>query len=147
MTRAQILEAIRRWHELYGEPPTMADWDPYRARAIGQEWRIARYRTGEWPSVKTVRNKFGRLSVAVASAGLTPRLQGQQRPDELPTLDMDLSSQLAHARDLRTILPAHERLSLTVRDVAKARGSDDAGDLRAALVAVAAAALSWADQT
>lgn len=47
--------------------------DPRRARRIGQEWRIRRHKTGDWPSLKTVINRFGRLSEAIAEAGLAPR--------------------------------------------------------------------------
>lgn len=147
LTAREITEAIRRWHELYGEPPSMADWDPYRARRIGQEWRIERYREGDWPSIKSVRNHFGRLSDAVASAGLVPRRQGQQRAQPELAIGDDVLLHLAHLRVLHEGLPAPESLATAVRKVAAARASDEAGDLRASLVDLAAAALAWAKAT
>src|SRR4051812_2461702 len=80
-TNEQILAAIRAWCSLYDEVPCQADWDPHRARRIGQEWRIRRYRTGDWPSLKTVINRYGRLSDAIAQAGLAPRQTKSGRTD------------------------------------------------------------------
>ena len=40
LTSREILNAIRRWHDLYGEPPGMMDWDPYRARQAGLDCRL-----------------------------------------------------------------------------------------------------------
>lgn len=146
-TAAEILQAIRRWNELHGEPPSMADWDPYRARRIGQEWRIARYRDGDWPSSKSVRNHFGRVSEAVAKAGLVPRLQGQQRAQPELAIDDDVLLHLAHLRLAHEGRPAPESLAIAVREVAAARASPEPGDLRASLVNLAAAALAWAKTT
>jgi hypothetical protein len=143
MTAAEILQAIRRWNDRYGEPPTMADWDPYRARTVGQEWRIARYDEGDWPSMKTVRNHFGRLSTAVAHAGLVPRRQGQQRPQPELAIDRDTRVHLAHLRILREGQATPLVLAAAVREVSKAQVSNRPDDLRVALIDLAAAALSW----
>lgn len=144
MTSEEILEAIRRWHSRHGEPPTMADWDPYRARRIGQEWRISRYDDGSWPSMKTVRNHFGRLSTAVAAAGLVPRHQGQSRPQPAVALDDEIQLHLAHLRRQRAGQTTPLVLADAVREVSKAHASSEPADLRAALIDLAAAALSWA---
>jgi hypothetical protein len=143
-TSAEILDAIRRWHDLYGEPPSMADWEPYRARVIGQPWRIERYESGDWPSSRSVRNHFGRLSDAVALAGLVPRTQGQQRPRAELALDADVLLHLAHMRALRKQRATPSDLADAVREVATARASPDPEDLRASLVDLAAIALAWA---
>jgi len=146
MTRPEIIRAIRRWDELYGEPPTMADWDPYRARRLGQAWRIARYRDGNWPSSKTVRNKFGRLSDAIAAAGLVPRYQGERRPNVDLALDDDLRLHLAYLRALRESTRGPDQLARAVREVALARPSPNFVDLKFALIELAAAALAWAGE-
>ena len=143
-TESEILDAVRRWNERYGEPPTMADWDPYRARITGQEWRISRYDAAEWPSVKAVRNHFGRLSEAVARAGLVPRRQGQRRVSDEHPLSPELMLHVAAMRALGERRPPPERLAETLRLVSVARGSEEPGDMRVALVEVAAAALNWA---
>jgi hypothetical protein len=146
MTRPEIVRAIRRWYELYGEPPTMADWDPYRARQIDQTWRIARFRDGNWPSVQTVRNKFGRLSDAIAAAGLVPRYQGERRPNVDLVLDDDVRLHLAYLRALRDSTRGPDQLARALREVALARPSPDSADLKVALIELAAAALAWADE-
>jgi hypothetical protein len=143
-TAADVLVAIRRWNDLYGEPPTMADWDPYRARQLGQEWRIARFDEGDWPSAKTVRNHFGRLSAAVAAAGLVPRRQGQQRPQPELALDHATLLHLAHLEAMRENEPTQQVFAAALREVAKARASEHPLDLRVALIDLAAAALRWA---
>ena len=53
-----IIEAIRRWADRYGEPPTVADWDPTRAYRIGQQRQAERFHAGEWPSADIVRAAF-----------------------------------------------------------------------------------------
>jgi hypothetical protein len=146
-TPAEILQAIQRWNDRYGEPPTMADWDPYRARRIGQEWRIERYDDGDWPSIKTVRNHFGRLSSAVALAGLVPRLQGQQRPQPGLEIDRETLLHLAYLRVQREGQATPLVLADAVREVSRARASNQPGDLRMALIDLAAAALAWATAT
>jgi len=74
----EVLDAIRAWTSRYGEPPTMADWDPFRARSAGHLWRVRRYQAGDWPSAKTVCHHYGNFGQAVAAARLEPRPQGRQ---------------------------------------------------------------------
>jgi hypothetical protein len=147
MTSEEILAAIRRWNDLHGEPPTMADWDPYRARRMGQEWRIARYDNGHWPSMKTVRNHFGRLSAAVAAAGLVPRHQGQMRPQSGIAIDRETRLHLAHLERQRAGQTTPLVLADAVREVSRAHAADDPEDLRVALIDLAAVALSWVTTT
>jgi hypothetical protein len=143
-TGDEILAAIRRWRELYGDTPTMADWDPYRARVRGELWRIERYEAGDWPSAKSVRNHFGRLSEAVASAGLVPRRQGQRRTAAKRSVDPEVMLHVAAVRALDDQRSPSLRLAEAVKRVATARAGGEPGDLRIALVEVAAAAMNWA---
>ena len=48
-SRNEIIERIREWALLYGEPPTIRDWDPSRARRTGQIWRAERFEAGDRP--------------------------------------------------------------------------------------------------
>jgi len=73
-----IIARIQEWTLDYGEPPTIRDWDPSRARRTGQEWRAARFEAGDWPSVGMVKRRFGTFNAAVQAAGLAPR-QGPRR--------------------------------------------------------------------
>jgi hypothetical protein len=67
-----VLAAVRRWTARYGEPPTNADRDPSRARGLGQHWRAVRFGADDWPTLTTVRSRFGTMTAAVAAAGLEP---------------------------------------------------------------------------
>jgi Homing endonuclease associated repeat len=140
----EIVGAIRRWTELYGEPPAMADWSPARARRAGQEWRLERYYAGDWPSVNTVLRRFGTFGEAVRRAGLEPRPRGRHT-----------SSRAAIASDARSVIQMQldagglrcgpGLLATRVRIVAAAQTAGDPTLLRGALIDLAAAALSWAD--
>ena len=84
--RETIITAIRRWAELFGEPPCTADWNPSIARWRAQEWRIGRYAAGDpvtgarWPSVSAVKRRFGgSFDAAVREAGFEPRRPGPRK--------------------------------------------------------------------
>lgn len=140
---AEILRAIREWTALYGEPPAMSDWDPSRARRHGHQWRIDRYRAGDWPSTRTVCNYFGNFRSAVVAAGLEPRPQGHhatQTPAyEAPRLSV---VEQAAAMPRQAHVPL---LAQRVRAVVEAQRAADAWPLRGALVDLAATALEWAE--
>jgi hypothetical protein len=140
----EVLRALRAWTARYGEPPAQADWDPVRARALGHEWRIERYHAGDWPSLKTVRNHFGSLGAAVRAAGLEPAPARQ-----------DVAARAARRRDNRLALVLQaagaqratgpDQLARPLRAIAAARRAHDDEALEAGLVALAAAALHWAE--
>ncbi|MCW3062951.1 MAG: hypothetical protein JWN32_123, partial [Solirubrobacterales bacterium] len=76
-TRETVIAKILEWNAAYGEPPTAADWNPSLARWRAQEWRIERYRAGEWPAVNAAKRPFGgSFSAAVRAAGLVPHGPG-----------------------------------------------------------------------
>jgi hypothetical protein len=126
----EIVRAIREWTRRYGEPPTQADWDPYRARQLRQMWRIARYREGEWPSLAAVRRHHGSLSAAVTAAGVGP---GERERTLRTARDTDGTA-------------GPKALAASLSGVAAARRDGDAEALERALVELASAALRWADQ-
>jgi hypothetical protein len=138
----EIVRAIREWTRRYGEPPTQADWDPYRARQLRQMWRIARYREGEWPSLAAVRRHHGSLSAAVAAAGVADR-GGDERifraggARERPLRPADGNGNGA--------LGPHA-LAESLTRIAAARRTRDPDALERGLIDLAAAALRWADQ-
>jgi hypothetical protein len=78
-TQDEVIEALQRWTAIYGEPPRGIDWDPSRARRLGQRWRVDRYRTDRWPTLPIVQRQFGTWSAALSAAGLRPR-RGPVRP-------------------------------------------------------------------
>jgi hypothetical protein len=131
-----VTDAIRAWKALYGEPPAMTDWDPARARATGQDWRIARYYEGDWPSIATVRHHFGTLSSAIRAAGLRPRVPGER----------SASGRRHSVRDGDPIERPQQILALRVRSVARAAAHKDQGLLADALNDLAVAAFGWADE-
>ena len=78
---AAILDAFVPLTKRYRDLPTMADWDPARARRLGQDSRIARYLQGDWPSARSVARHFGSFANAAAMAGLIPRAAATQYDD------------------------------------------------------------------
>ena len=72
-SRPAILEAIRAWGALCGEPPTVVDWEPSRARRVGHAWRADPFESGTWPTTRMVRAYFKHFNAAVEEAGLPPR--------------------------------------------------------------------------
>lgn len=69
----QILDAIRRWNDEHGRPPTWLDWDPACARRKGQDVRAELFEAGHWPSTAMVRRQFPTMGMAIEAAGLTAR--------------------------------------------------------------------------
>jgi hypothetical protein len=141
----EVLRAIREWNERYGEPPTMADWEPSRARRQRQAWRIERYARGDWPSARTVRVHFGGFTEAVAQAGLVPRRQGLRQPARVRTVARNRELAEYHRQAPITGFGPNA-LAGRVRGVASAQGERDELALHAALVELAGSALRWADQ-
>lgn len=140
----EILNAIREWTSRYGDPPTMADWEPSRARRTGQEWRVARYRRGDWPSARSVRNHFGSLTAAVSAAGLQPRPQGSRQLD-LGGWRHQNRALLQERRTAAFTGFGPSDLAKLTRQAAVAARAQDAADLRHVLIDLAASALKWAD--
>ena len=138
----QILAAIREWHRRYGEPPTRSDWSPARALQLGQEWRVDRYRAGNWPSFNTVIRRFGTLTAAVQAAGLEPRPRGRHAASH-GTLRPITREVLRAGLDGPWCGP--HIVAARVRRVSEARSAGDSDALRGALLDLAAAAVSWAD--
>jgi hypothetical protein len=139
----QVLSAIREWLRRYGDVPTQADWDPSRARALDQSWRVARFEADDWPSLRSVARHFGSFGNAIRAADLLPR----ETHETLPALAMRRSENLR-----RHVVQMSESggaagpkgMAIAVRAVADARDSQDPERLHAALLDVAAASLRWA---
>jgi hypothetical protein len=73
-TREILIDRMREWAELYGEPPAIPDWNPWDARAMGDEARARRFETSDrWPTYMTVIRAFGSWNGGIVAAGFTPR--------------------------------------------------------------------------
>lgn len=143
LTNEQLLDAIREWTQLYGEPPATADWAPARARAHGQSWRLDRYYAGNWPSTNTVIRRFGTFSEAVRLAGFAPRPIGQHTATHA-TLDREARDVIERCLNSQHLTCGPMQLAANVRAVAEARNVSDIVALRSTLIDLAASALSWA---
>lgn len=71
-----VLDKIREWNDLYGEPPTSVDWNPFEAKRRGHHLRAERFLKGEWPWFTIVYRYFGSWNNAIELAGLEPRRSG-----------------------------------------------------------------------
>jgi hypothetical protein len=137
-----ILTALIEWTRRYGDVPTMADWDPARARRLEQEWRIARYHQGDWPSAASVRFHFGSFAKAADAAGLVARSPGVHHDARQVERHQN---RLAVSKAVSPSLTGPEQLAEHVRAVARARGSQDPVAVHAALLDLAGTALAWAE--
>lgn len=83
MSRRWVIDSINEWADLFGTPPSAADWNPAKCRADGMEWKVERYEaTGRaWPSVSLAQDNFGSWSAAIAAAGWEPRESGKYGRD------------------------------------------------------------------
>jgi hypothetical protein len=137
-----ILDAMLAWTRRYGDIPTMADWDPARARRLKQDWRIARYYQGDWPSARSVAHHFSSFASAATAAGLVPRTPGShhdQRQSE------QLTNRTVAARAAReSITPGMVDLGASLKALARARITDDPVSMHGALIDLAGSALAWA---
>lgn len=135
-TRANVIAAIRRWVECYGEPPRAADWNPSSAKWSAASWRIERYRLGDpdtgapWPSLNAAKRPFdGSLTAAIVAAGYAPNKPGPRsrkdvRPEVVeaqatPEVRAALAAARAEMRDLAEKIELAERrlvAALTARD-------------------------------
>jgi hypothetical protein len=138
-----VLEAMREWTRRYGDVPTMADWDPARARRLRQDWRIARYHQGDWPSVRTVLHHFGSFGAAIDAAGFVPRARSATSAER--RLTWTENQRRAAEAASRAHAPGIEGLAAGLTALASARSSGDPVGVQAALMDVAAAALAWAE--
>ena len=138
-----IIDALVEWTRRYGDIPTMADWDPTRARRLGQEWRIARFHQGDWPSARTVAVHFGSFAKAAAAAGLTARHRSTRHTDRRAEQS---ANRLAAARASGSSgVPGVDDLATSLKALARARATEDPVALHAALIDLAGAALAWAE--
>jgi hypothetical protein len=138
-----IIVAMIEWTRRYGDIPTMADWDPYRARRLGQDWRIARYYQGDWPSARSVALHFGSFANAATAAGLVARARSSSRSERQA---VGAANRLATATaSAEAAAPGIGGLAGSLTALARARESQDPVGMHAALIDLAGSALAWAE--
>ncbi len=104
--RDSIIQAIREWVAVHGEPPRAADWNPSSAKWAGQTWRIERYRAGRpdgspWPALNSAKRPFGgSLTAAIEAAGFRPAKPGPKRRTEVRLEQADRTDMGADGRAL-----------------------------------------------
>jgi hypothetical protein len=120
---AAILDAFVRLTKCYGDLPTMAGWDPARARRLGQDSRTARYLHGDWSSARSVARRFGSFANVAAMAALIPRAavtQYDDRPYERLRDRRVVARLSASGHD-----PGVEDLTRTLKTLAAAQRASD----------------------
>jgi hypothetical protein len=141
--RQAIIDSLIAWTRRYGDIPTMADWDPTRARRLGQTWRIARYYLGDWPSARSVALHFGSFANAAAAAGLVERRRGGHH--ERRRQQQASNRHVAARASAAAVIPGKEDLAASLRALAIARSNQDPVAMHAALIDLAGSALAWAE--
>lgn len=137
-----IVDAFVEWVRRYGDVPTMADWDPARARRLRQDWRIARYNQGDWPSARSVALHFGSFANAAAAAGLVARSRSVHHDGRRPQQEANRYAAAQAVGSSR--MPGLSDLADSLSALAQARRDQDPVSLHAALIDLAGAALAWA---
>jgi hypothetical protein len=104
--RDSIIQAIREWVAIHGEPPRAADWNPSSAKWAGQTWRVERYRAGRpdgspWPALNSAKRPFGgSLKRAIEAAGFQPAKPGPKRRTDVHLEQADRADMGADGRAL-----------------------------------------------
>lgn len=141
--REAIIVAMIEWTRRYGDIPTMADWDPHRARRLDQHWRIARYYQGDWPSARSVALHFGSFANAATAAGLVARARSSSHAERKA---VRAANRLAAATaSAKACAPGIGDLAASLTALARARNSQDPVSMHAALIDLAGSALAWAE--
>jgi len=132
-SRELIIEKIVEWNARYGEPPCSADWNPSLARWRAQEWRIERYREGDWPSTNAAKRPFeGSFDAAVRAAGLQPHRPGpRRRPAGVARPGVEQRAPLAPRSVDEALLAAEERVRAADRRAAELERRAAAAERRA----------------
>jgi hypothetical protein len=143
-----VLDAIQQWARRYGTVPALADWDPSRARRLGQDWRIARYYRGSWPSTRTVMHHFGSMSAAIEAAGLPPRRVGGHGAPEASAASRAREAAARQMRKLQAPSSGSDSAALveSLRRLSAARRRQDPIAMHTALIDIAGAALAWTER-
>jgi hypothetical protein len=64
-TENSLIEALRAWTAMYGNPPTSSQWQASKADS--------RFRQHAWPSSSVVIQVFGSWNKGIEAAGLSAR--------------------------------------------------------------------------
>jgi transcriptional regulator with XRE-family HTH domain len=80
--RERVIWCIQEWKEIYGHPPSAADWNPKMAERQGRFDKARRYREdGCWPPLATAQRLFGSWNEAIRQAGFEPLPSGHRRKE------------------------------------------------------------------
>ena len=79
-TRGAVIQALHKFHDLYGRPPTRAEWSPPIAVSLGHPELAERFHNDAcWPTHKIVKRLFGSWNDAIVAAGYAPRVSRSTR--------------------------------------------------------------------
>lgn len=148
---AEIVAAVRAWDRLHGRPPTSTDWNPAARRRFAKNllskarWHLGTARVfeeGSWPSVQTVRLRFGSMNGALVAAGFEPRSPGNQGRPDAPADPIRVDANAIS----RAEIASEDRFRHLVRRILEAKKAGDADSLRALWYELAEVAVALGDR-
>lgn len=73
--RERLIKAMQDWETIFGEPPSIVDWNSTQARKLGDEVRAKYFddNKDQWPWFSQVVREFGTWNAGIKAAGFTPR--------------------------------------------------------------------------
>lgn len=100
-----VIESVREWIDLFGQPPTATDWNPAAARLVGRLDLAERTLGTErpWPSPTLVIERFGSWNAGLRAAGVATVERGRRR------------DQAAHTAAIRAFYGSDERWAIIHR--------------------------------
>lgn len=169
-TPEEAVALAKVWARETGAPPTRDAWDinrrKRRLRTLYErckhiEGEIARYETGGYPSIATIRKLYGTWNAFIAVCGWEPRDRTRPRigsayePPVTPTSDQKRRGAGLHLDERRRKALAEREadvpagpttLMARLRAVSVAQKDGDTDWLAGELDSLAAAAIAWADK-
>lgn len=77
-TKAQIVEALRDFAQASGQNPVAIAFAPAQAKVVGRDDLVRLFESHHWPSIGTIKARFGSWPAALEAAGFERNTSGRR---------------------------------------------------------------------